>query len=568
MTYDLILRNGTVVDGTGRPRRVADVGVVGDRIVEVAAHADGGITEAGHQEIDADGRLVTPGFVDGHTHLDVQLHWDSRLAPSSEHGVTSVVVGNGGLSLAPCRPTDREAVAALFEGIEDLPVDVTLEVPTWEWETFGEYVAALDRLPTAINVGTLVGHAAVRVHAMGERAFDDAPATGDDIDAMVRLVDDAMCAGALGISTNRAPMPRLRDGRLAPGVHAAADELLALVAPLAERRAGVVDAAIHLAERDNATFDRTRAEIALLGEVSRRSGRPVTFGLTHTDRRPDLATDVLECVRDENRLGGCLRPQTPARSIGILFGIETRTPFDRAPSWKELRAAVNGRKMQMVRDPSFRQTLIKEADVHGTPVDLDGLYVFPEGEARYDYLPEHSLNAIATARGVSPAAAFIELVLETDGALVANMPFVNQDLSAVAAMLDDPLVLLGLADTGAHFGQLTDAAQPTFFLSYWIRERQRWSIEEGVRRLTSDVADLFGLRGRGRLEPGAYADLNVIDLEALRLGHPEFVTDLPGGGGYVQRAEGYEYTIVNGCVAVESGEHVGSPAGRLLTTAD
>lgn len=565
MTYDLIIRSGTVVDGTNRPRRVADVGIAGDRIVAVIDQAEGGIDGRGRREIDAEGRLVTPGFVDVHTHLDVQVHWDPLVTPSSWHGVTSVVFGNGGLSLAPCRVQDRELVAAMFEGLEDAPLELTLDAPDWNWESFADYTRSLDELVKGINVGTLVGHGAVRIHAMGERAFDETPATRDDIDAMVRLVDEAMSAGALGLSTSRTPIHRLRDGRSFPGTFAAADELLALACVLGERGMGVIDAAIRLGEKDNATFDLTRAEIALLGEVSRRTARSVTFGLTQNNRRPDLVGDVLEAVREENGRGGCIRPQTPARAVGILFGLETRTPFDRAPSWKELRAAVNGRKLQLVRDANFRQTLIKEADVHGTPIDLDSLFVLPAGEARYDCRPEQSLNAIATARGVSPAAAFIELVLETDGELVATMPFLNQDLAAVEAMLDDPVVAVGLTDSGAHASQLVDASQPTYVLSYWIRERERWSVEEGVRRLTSDVADLFGVRERGRLEVGAFADVNVIDFDALHLPHPEWVAGLPDGGGcYVQRATGYDHTIVNGVEVLASGEPTGELPGRLI----
>jgi len=249
----------------------------------------------------------------------------------------------------------------------------------------------------------------------------------------------------------------------------------------------------------------------------------------------------------------------------MLLGLATRTPFDRAPSWKELRSAVNGRKLQMVRDAAFRQTLITEADVHGTPFDLTEVFVLPSGAARYDNDPATSLAAIAVERGVSPAAAFIELVLETDGELVMNMPFLNQDLAAVEAMLDDPLVTLGLADAGAHVGQIMDASQPTFLLTYWVRERQRWSIEEAVRRLTSDTADLFGITDRGRLTVGSFADVNVIDFDELHLPVPEYVYDFPNGAGrYIQGSSGYDYTLVNGQVYMDHGEHTGVLAGRLL----
>ena len=565
MNHDIIIRNGTVIDGTGAPATRADVGIKADRIAEIIGLDDGGIDGTGAREIDAEGRLVTPGFVDIHTHLDAQLAWDPIGTSSCWHGVTSVVMGNCGVTFAPCRPEDRATLAEMMESVEDIPRDAILDGLAWDWETYGEYYDSIDRLPKGPNTGGLVGHSALRTYVMGERGLDESPATGDDIAAMVRLVDDAMSAGALGVSTSRTLMHKVPDGRAIPGTFAAADELLAFAEVLHEHGAGVFEGAMRLGERDNDELDNTRAEVALMGEISRRSGRPVSFGLTQSNRRPDLYERVIEFVKSENAAGANVRPQTTARGVGILFGLETRTPFDRAPSWKELRGAVNGRKMQMVRDAAFRQTLINEADVHGTPIDLEGLFVLPEGEARYDCDPANSLAAIAIARGVSPAAAFIELILETDGALVANMPFLNQDLSAVESMLDDPLVTLGLADAGAHVGQIMDASQPTFFLTYWIRERERWSIEEAVRRLTTDTADLFGIRNRGRLAVGAFADINVIDFENLHLPHPEYVNDFPNGAGrYVQGSAGYDFTLVNGYVFMEHGEHTGALAGRML----
>ncbi len=565
MNHDIIIRSGMVVDGSGAPARRADVGISGDRITEIVDVDEGGLDGRAHREIDADGRLVTPGFVDIHTHLDAQLAWDPIGTSSCWHGVTSVVMGNCGVTFAPCRPEDRATLAEMMESVEDIPRDAILDGLPWDWETYGEYYASIDRMPTGPNTGGLVGHSALRTYVMGERGLDEAPATGEDIAAMVALVDEAMTAGALGISTSRTFLHRVPDGRPVPGTHATPDELLAFADVLGRHGAGVFEGAMRLGERDNDRFDSTRGEVALMGEISRRSGRPVSFGLTQSDRRPGLFEAVIDFVKSENADGADVRPQTTARGVGILFGLESRTPFDRAPAWKQLRAAVNGRKLQMLRDATFRQTLISEADVHGSGVDLDQLFVLPEGEARYDCHPSTSLAAIANERGVSPAAAFIELVLETDGDLVANMPFLNQDLTAVETMLDDPLVTLGLADAGAHVGQIMDASQPTFLLSYWIRERQRWSLEEAVRRLTSDTADLFGIRDRGRLVEGAFADVNVIDMETLHLPHPEYVRDFPGGAGrYVQRSAGYDYTLVNGAVFMEQGEHTGALNGRLL----
>ncbi|MEX2626356.1 MAG: amidohydrolase family protein [Ilumatobacteraceae bacterium] len=570
MTYDIVIRGGLVVDGTGAPAERADIAVAGDRVAAVEPVDSGGVREQGRREFDAEGRVVTPGFVDIHTHLDAQLAWDPIGTSSCWHGVTSVVMGNCGVTFAPCRPADRAYLAEMMESVEDIPRDAILDGLPWDWETYGEYYESIDRMPRGPNTGGLVGHCALRTYAMGERGLDETPANPDDIAAMAALLDEAMGAGALGFSTSRTLVHKVPDGRPVPGTFATPDELVALAEVLGRHGAGVYEGAMRLGERDDDELTNTRAELAWMGEASRRSGRPISFGLTQSDRRPDLYRRVIAFAREENARGADIRPQTTARGVGILFGLESRTPFDRAPAWKELRGAVNGRKLQLLRDAAYRQRLIAEADVHGTGVDLGGLYVPPRGgPARYDCDPVWSLAAVASARGVSPAAAYIELLLETEGALVCNLPFLNQRLDAVEEMLDDPLVTLGLADAGAHVGQIIDASQPTFLLSYWVNERRRWSLEEAVRRLTSDTADLFGIRDRGRIAEGAFADVNVIDLDGLRLDQPEFVHDFPGGvGRYVQRAAGYEHTLVNGVPFMEHGEHTGRLAGRMLRSND
>jgi N-acyl-D-amino-acid deacylase len=566
MTYDLVVRGGWVADGTGAKARRADVGIVGDRVVEV----DRGLSGSAKRVIDASDRMVTPGFVDIHTHLDAQIAWDPIGTSSAFHGVTSVVMGNCGVTFAPCRPADRELLAEMMESVEDIPRAAILDALPWDWETYGEYYASIGRMPKGPNVGGLVGHCALRTYVMGERGLDEDPATPDDIAAMTDLLDEAMRHGALGVSTSRTLLHKVPDGRPVPGTWARPDELVALAEVLGRHGAGVFEGAMRLGERDDADYSSTRAELAWMGEASRRAGRPFSFGLTQSDRRPDLYQRVIEFAKEENAAGADLRPQTTARGVGVLFGLESRTPFDRAPAWKQLRELTNGRKMQAIRDGGFRQTLIAEADMHGTPIDLGQLYVLPpNGPARYDCDPSSTLAAIAVERGVSPAAAYIELLLETDGSLVCNMPFLNQRLKAVEEMLDDPLVTLGLADAGAHVGQIMDASQPTFFLTYWVFERKRWSIEEAVRRLTSDTADLFGIRDRGRLVPGSFADLNVIDVDTLTLHQPEFVHDFPHGAGrYVQRATGYDATVVNGRVFMEHGEHTGELAGMMLRSND
>jgi N-acyl-D-aspartate/D-glutamate deacylase len=564
MDLDLVIRGGMVVDGTGAPARRADVGIAGDRVVAVEEALGG----RARRELDAEDRVVTPGFVDIHTHLDAQLAWDPLGTSSCWHGITSAVMGNCGVTFAPCRPEDRPYLAELMESVEDIPRDAILDGLPWDWVSYREYLDTMERLPKGPNIGGMVGHCAVRHHVMGERSLDEAPATDDEIAAMAELVDDAMQAGALGFSTSRTLLHRVPDGRPVPGTWAAPEELYAF-ADVLRRRRGVFESASRLGERDDEQLAKTRAEVAWMGEASRRSGCPVTFGLAQSDRRPDLYRSVVRFAKEENAVGGCLRPQTTARGVAVLFGLQSRTPFDASPAWQELHGLSLQEQLLLLRDPVRRALLIAEAEEHPPTLDLGRLFVLPPGPARYDSPADSSLAAHAEMRGVSAAAAFIELVLETDGALVCNYPFLNSRLGAVEELLDDPLVTLGLGDAGAHVSQIMDASQPTFLLTYWVRERGRWELEEAVRRLTSDTAGLFGIVDRGVLRPGAYADVNVIDLGGLTLPQPEFVHDFPGGAGrYVQRSEGYDWTIVNGEVFMDHGEHTGSLAGRLLRSRD
>jgi N-acyl-D-aspartate/D-glutamate deacylase len=559
MTHDLVIRNGRVVDGTGAEPVNADVAIDGDRITTV-----GEVDGRGAREIDADGQLVTPGFVDIHTHLDAQLAWDPVGTSSCWHGVTSVVLGNCGVTFAPCKPGDRRFLAEMMESVEDIPADSIMEGLDWDWESYGEYLDAVDRMPKGVNAGGMVGHCAVRVHAMGERGLDKAPANEADVEAMCELVAEAIDAGALGFSTSRTALHRVPDGRLVPGTHADPHELLAIAQVMGDRQRGVFEAACALGERDADGERRTQPEVALLGEISRRTGRPATFGLSQTKKVPSVYTDALETVEQQNGLGADLRPQTTARGIGILFGPACRTPFESAPMWRALRDMPLPEKLAYMRDPERRAELIQAAD--GAPtVPLDDLFVMPEGDAQYDLGPDDTLAAEAKRRNVGAPEAFLQLVDERGGDLLVNWPFLNDDLGAVETMLRNPATVLGLADAGAHVGLIMDSSQPTFFLTYWIRDRGLSNIGEAIRRLTSDTAELFGVKDRGVLRPGAFADVNVIDLDGMRLPQPEYVHDFPGGAGrYVQRATGYTSTIVNGSVFMENGEHTGALAGRLL----
>ncbi len=561
MKADLIIRRGTVVDGTGAPARRADVAIADDRIVAVEDRIDG----RGVREIEAEGRVVTPGFVDVHTHLDAQLGWDPLPTSSCWHGITSVVLGNCGVTFAPVGPGQREFLAEMMESVEDIPRRAILEGLPWDWTTYGDYLGWLDRTPKGLNVGGLVGHCALRVAAMGERSMVEGSGTADDISLMCEMAEEALRSGALGISTSRTLGHVVPDGRPVPGTFAGPDELLAFGDVLRRTGRGLFEGAMRLGERDDDALTQTRAEVAVMGDISRRSGRPVSYGLVQSNRRPDLYARVIEFTKQENAQGAVVRPQTTARGIGILFGLFNRTPWDRAPAFRDLHALAPADRLAAIREPEWRSRLIADGQQARTMLGPDMIFVLPEGPARYDCRPDDSLAAHAARRGVSAIEAFLDLAIESHGTVNLNMPLLNQRLEAVEEMLDDPLVTLGLADAGAHVGQIMDTSQPTFLLTYWVRERQRWTIEEAVRRLTSDTADLFGFTDRGVVRAGAYADLNVIDIDNLTLPQPEFVNDLPNGAGrYIQGSSGYDYTIVNGEVFMDHGTHTGTLAGRVV----
>jgi N-acyl-D-aspartate/D-glutamate deacylase len=560
MAYDLVIRDGTVVDGTGRPPFRGDVAVSGDRIAAV-----GDVDADGRESIDAEGRVVSPGFVDVHTHLDAQVGWDPVASSSCWHGVTSVVLGNCGVTFAPCKPEDREYLAELMESVEDIPAASILDGLSWHWKTYGEYLGELDRLPKGVNVGGMVGHCAVRHWAMGERGLDEAPAAADDIAAMTALVDEAIAAGALGFSTSRTMLHRVPDGRAVPGTYATPEELLAIGDVLGRHGRGTFEVAPKLGELDGPDYEGSRAEVAWMADVNRTSRRPVTFGLAQSDFRPKLHSRVLGFVDAEATRGAELRPQTTARGIGLLFGISHHTFYDGLPSWQKLQALDLEGRLAALHDDARRAQLIHDADERRSGLDPGWVYLVGTKDAHYAYTPDDSLAAIAARAGESPAATFIRLARESRGRALFSFPFLNQSLAAVDEMLHHPTVMLGLGDSGAHVGQIMDASLPTFFLSHWVRDRGVFSLEDGIRRLTSDTAGVFGIADRGVIREGAYADLNVFDLDALHLPLPEYVHDFPGGAGrFVQRGHGYDATIVNGRVFTRGGEPTGELAGTVL----
>jgi len=555
-----VIRGGTLIDGTGAPGVRADVAVDDDRIIAV-----GTVDDRGRREIDADGRLVTPGFVDIHTHLDAQLAWDPIGSSSCWHGVTTVAIGNCGVTFAPVRTADHTYLAEMMESVEDIPARSILEGLPWNWETYGEYLHWVDGAPKGVNVGGMVGHCALRYYAMGERSLDDdAKPTDDELARITDLVDEAMTAGALGFSSSRTLRHRVPDGRFVPGTYAGPDELFAVADVLARHRRGVIEVAPRF-DGDGPSIPRVESELAWITAASVRSGRPVTFGLSHSWSQGEHYRRAIELARDANAGGAHVRPQTTPRFIGVLTGIAHRTPFDHHAAWLALQPLALTERLALLRDPTRRAELVAAAKDDRAGLDVFFVLNGTDGLARYDCVPEAALPAIADARGVSPVEAFIDLALETDGRLLLSWPLLNQGVDAIGEMLAQPEVLMGLADAGAHVGQTMDASAPTYLLTYWARERGALSVEDAIRRLTSDTASTFGISDRGVVRTGAYADLNVIDWDALALPVPEFVHDFPHDAGrFIGRARGYDATIVNGRVFMEHGEHTGELAGQLV----
>ena len=559
--HDVVISGGMVVDGSGAEPRPADVAIDGDTIVEVGH--DVGSTR---RTIDAEGRLVTPGFIDVHTHLDAQLAWDPIGTSTSWHGITSVVLGNCGMTFAPVKSGDAEFLARAMESVEDIPARSILEGMPWSWTTHGDYLRWLDSEPKGMNYAGFVGHGALRYYAMGDRSLDvDATPTDDELAVMVDLVDEAMRSGAVGFSTSRTGRHVTPDGRNVPGTWAVERELVALSSVLRRHGRGVLGCAPRF-DGEGPGTDRAESEVAIMAIMSRAAGRPFTFNLTNVLSAPNQWREVLDFVAEANATGADLRPQTTSRSIGIIFSLGHHTPFGHLPGWDVLADRSLAERVAVLRDPEVRARLIAGGDGPGGIESCREFYVLlPERGARYDCRPEDSLAAYAERAGTSAVEAYLELVDATDGAVILNWPILNQDFPAIAEMLTDPRMMLGLADSGAHVGQILDASQPTFFLTYWIRERGLMSIGQGVHQLTGRPASLFGFADRGVLREGARADVNVFDLDSMFLPLPTYTHDFPAGAGrFVQRSKGYDLTMVNGEVLMEGGEHTGALPGRPL----
>lgn len=564
---DLVIRGGTVFDGTGGPERIADIGVAQGRIVEI-----GTVSERGREEIDARGKIVTPGFVDIHTHYDGQAVWDDQISPSSWHGVTTAVMGNCGVGFAPCRPGDRTALIELMEGVEDIPAPVMHRGLDWTWETFPEYLDALDRTPRDIDLCALLPHAPLRVYAMGERALRLEPATPDDIAQMRTLVTEAMEAGAFGVSTSRTTSHATKKGDYTPTLLARQRELNGLAMGMADSGRGILEIVMEGGDPD-VLGDYEMARRAL-----EKSGRRGVFSLNQTNSEPDLWRELLEFADSSISGGVSFRPVVAPRAIGMLLGLEgSQNPFAGTRTYADIADLPLPERLRKMKDPEVRSRILGDDPTEFSTfpflAKIPYTNMFRFGSPP-NYTPSRadSLAALAEREGRTPPEIAYDVMLENDGMGFIYVPFTNYvagDLSVCETMLSNSNTIMGLGDGGAHVGFILDAGFPTWLLTYWVRERGVLTMAEAVRRLTSDTADEVGLTDRGRLEIGLRADINIIDPDRLGFDDPGVAYDLPDGGKrLLQRGVGYVATIVAGQVTYRDGVDTGARPGRLVRSGD
>jgi N-acyl-D-aspartate/D-glutamate deacylase len=560
--HDLVIRGGEVIDGEGGPRVRADVAIDGGRIAAV-----GRVIGGGRRELDADGLLVLPGWVDVHTHYDGQATWDPQLTPSCWHGVTTVVMGNCGVGFAPAAAERRDWLISLMEGVEDIPGTALAEGIRWEWESFPEYLDALERAPRALDVAAQVPHGALRAYVMGERGADHrARPSDDEISAMARLAGEAVAAGALGFTSSRTRNHRTRDGAPTPSLSAGADELLGIARGLGRAGRGVVEIVSDFGDLD--------AEFALLRRMVEVSGRPMSISVAQSDLAPQGWRELLRRIGEAAAAGLPMKAQVPPRAIGLLLGLQaTLHPFCGHPSWREVASLPLAEQVRRMRDPHLRRRILAEsapAPVAFLLERFERMFVLGD-PPDYEPAAEQSVAAQAARLGVPPAELAYDLLLADAGRALLYRPFLNYtdfNLEVSREMLLDPNAVPGLGDAGAHCGMICDGSYPTFLALHWGRDRargERLPLEWLVKRQTADTAALVGLGDRGRIAPGLRADLNLVDWDALRLHPPQVVFDLPAGGKrLVQRADGYRMTLVAGEVTFEDGEPTGALPGRLV----
>lgn len=562
--HDLVIRSGTIVDGTGRESFQGDLAIDGGMISQV-----GGKAGSARRELDAAGALVTPGWIDIHTHYDGQATWDPYLSPSTGHGVTTAVMGNCGVGFAPVRSADRAWLIKVMEGVEDIPGSVLSEGIQWDWETFPEYLDALDRRPKALDIGAQIPHAALRAYVMGDRGIDHDEATPDDLDQMCELVRQGMDAGALGFSTSRTFLHKYDERKYPPGTFVTGEEITRLGRVLGEAGHGVFQMTANHVSMDN--------ELPWLERLARHTGLPVLFNLQQTDPAPDLWRDLMTTLDRAHAEGVPLYGGISGRPLGLLFSWQSSLhPFIASPAFIELAALSFEARIARLRDPAVRARILSEPRAR-MDRGIESMFanyprIFPLGESPdYEPAPEKSVAAIAASRGQEPLAIIYDLMLANDGKAILYYPSFNYSygtLSHLHEMLQHPATVNSLSDGGAHCGYICDVSMPTFMLTHWARERSRGprlALEAMVKRQSADTARLYGMTDRGTLLPGMKADVNVIDYARLRLHAPRMAFDLPAGGRrLVQEADGYVATVVAGVPIFENKVATGALPGRLL----
>jgi N-acyl-D-amino-acid deacylase len=566
--HDIVIRGGSIVDGTGKSRFTGDVGISGDQISEV-----GGKLAPGRREMDASGLLVTPGWVDVHTHYDGQAMWDPMLSPSCWHGVTTTMFGNCGVGFAPVRAEHRGALMDLMEGVEEIPGVVLSDGLTWEWESFPDFLDALERRPHAIDIAAQIAHLPLRVYVMGDRAVRFEQARPDDIAQMRRLTVEALRAGAFGFTTSRTDSHKTTTGDMVPSRYAGSEELVGIGTALGEVAAGAFGM--------NSDFDDEEAELAWMTKLAKSTGRPVWFLLTDRYDDPERWRRLLGAVHAARAQGASLTAQIAGRPIGVMLGIGTAlNPFTVRPSYREIMGLPIPEQLKRLRDPALRRKILDEKPSQEEVSKLaqfrqlittrwDKFFVMGD-PPDYEPADEMSVATIAAREGRTPDEVAYDYLTGAENRYLffPVVNYVSGDHEAIREMLVDSGTLLGLSDGGAHCASIVDAGVPTYMLMHWGRDRQRGPrlpLELLVKRQTSETAQFFGLHDRGRLMPGMRADINLINFEGLRLYQPQLVNDLPAGGRrFVQRVDGYEATLVAGTPTFERGEHTGAMPGHLV----
>ncbi len=566
--HDLVIRNGLLVDGTGEPAYSGDIAIDGDRITRV-----GTVTDAGKQEIDAKGHVVAPGFVDVHTHYDGQATWDQEMAPSSWHGVTTVVMGNCGVGFAPAAPDKHDWLIGLMEGVEDIPGTALSEGLPWNWESFPEYLDALEELPRTVDVATHVPHGPVRAYVMGERGARDEKPTDAEIEAMSRIVEDGLRAGALGFSSSRTILHRSIDGELVPGTSATKEELIGIGRAMGRVGYGVFEIASDL--------EPEWKEFEWMGALSRETGLPVTFAALQSLAKAIPLEKQIEEMEKQNAQGANIVAQLALRGNGIVMAWRgTVHPFVRHPSWMAIAEQSWEEQYAKLQDPAFKAQLLSETSEMPEQPDLipiitivtQGWPMQYQMDDGFNYEPQadESIAARAQAAGVSGAEYVYDLMMSDEGKGFVYLPILNYvdgNLDFLEPLQQREDTVNSLSDGGAHCGTICDAASPTFMLEHWVRDRARGKItlENAIKRQCRDTARLYGLNDRGVLKPGYLADINVIDMDNIKLGKPWLAFDLPAGGKrLLQKAVGYDYTIKSGEVTFENGVLRDARPGGLI----